>query len=74
VFEEKGLFAHEAAAEGTRRGNLVCMARRPTARLRALLKPNPADSMKLRPVGTDVGNWHKDGPHFVELLETLTLT
>ncbi len=36
------------------------------AELRALLRPFPANRMKLWPVGRDVGNWRNDGPQLVD--------
>jgi putative SOS response-associated peptidase YedK len=39
--------------------------------LKALLRPYPADKMKLWPVGREVGNWRNDGPQLVEPLATL---
>lgn len=36
------------------------------AELRALLRPFPADRMKLWPVGRDVGNSRNDGPYLVD--------
>jgi len=41
------------------------------AELRALLKPFPAERMKLWPVSRDVGNWRNDGPHLVDPITTL---
>lgn len=39
--------------------------------LKALLKPFPADRMKLWRVSKDVGNWRNDGPHLVDAIEPL---
>jgi putative SOS response-associated peptidase YedK len=36
------------------------------AELKALLKPFPADGMKLWPVGREVGNWRNDSRQLVE--------